>query len=194
MRQLVKREAALAGLKERGIKVKKEKKAGRSFDGWAKHQAAEKKRRAKCKLLHAVAAVATPAILKQLVKADGTMVPAAWALLAREAYEVTSIDWHATVAKRMGLTTVQTDCRQQLEKWLKAKHTASELAVFAVELLLCGRPYFSGSYEPNPKLSATYVEACALAGVKLAKLEKAARAKENLTQRRKGAKGAKKGR
>jgi hypothetical protein len=191
LHELVKKEEAVKVLKDSG-KLKKAREASGSNDNWRKEQA----RKAKLGKLYAAAAiVATGELVKWLARPEKMTKAQALGVaqaMAWSAYDHTSIDEHAFVAKGRGLTTSQSDCREKLEKWIKENQAdASALTGFAVELLLCcsyeGGGYRRGKWENSKGWSASYRELCELAGLKLPVVTLAA------DKKAKAAKKAKKG-
>jgi hypothetical protein len=127
---------------------------------------ADRARDAKKKLKLQTAAAAIVPALAGLRKASDLEL---WKRLAQSAYDHTSIDAHAFVAKRRGLARVVTEARSAMEKWLKAEHTADELRDMTLELLLLAS-HGVNAWEPN--YSKSFKECCALAKVDLDELEK----------------------
>lgn len=154
----------------------------------ARERAATKKRQAQ---YQAAAQAATAGILEAFVpekagqQASGPagLLPKLWPLLARAAYDCTSIDEHAFIAKRRGLAKTQNEAWPALEKWLKQTADAAALARFTLECLLCARwkELWRVKFRPD------FLALCKLAGVKIEKLLAAAAPKAKAKAKRKRA-------
>lgn len=132
LKELFVRTEAIEALKKSGLKLEP------THSGQPGGDNDYRKRQATCRLRVKAAMRAAGPMLDKLVK-DGTPADKVWPLLARAAYDCTSIDQHAFVAKRRGLTEVQTDARQKMDKLLKGMTSPAECAALVVELLLCAR-------------------------------------------------------
>lgn len=88
-------------------------------------------------------------------------------LLARAVYEHCGIDACAFTAKRRGWCQTIQQAHAAIEKWLKQNHSREELQEFMVELLLLQPAAMSW----DPRFSRNFIDACALLGVDLKKLE-----------------------
>lgn len=166
LRELVREETATKLLWECGHKKQANShssgNAGGGDQAWRKWKKKEKQ-------MEKAAWAATATVLAKLV--DVTLDAKLWLLVARAAYNQTSIEQHAYAAKRRGMTKVQTDAREQLEKWFKANEgNGPELARMTVELLVCA--YWNGgsNYGGGPKWDKEFVELCGRAKVDPAKL------------------------
>lgn len=170
-RELVKREEAVAVLKANG-KLKEAKREAGSHPQTAEHKrwlAMQKKEKA----MGRVAGLATEKLLPKVVglaKSIG-VEDKLWPMLAKAAYRQTSIEHHAFVAKRRGLTKVQTDCREKLEQWFKENgEKPLECAEMLVDLLFCANWDAGSSYSGGPKWSPDFLAGCKLAKVDVEKL------------------------
>jgi ParB/RepB/Spo0J family partition protein len=170
-RQLAKRSEVEAVLKKAG-KLKKAAASDKSDRSEIEQKKRDKAKRERMKRMDYAVAKAVPIILEKLTP-NGVVAEKAWQRLAWAAYEQTNIDVHAQVADRRGLTAKQTDCRKQLENWLRQKHTPAEFAQFMIEVLTCGRPYPLASWM-KLKWEEGFKGAAEFAGVNLEKLEKEA--------------------
>jgi ParB/RepB/Spo0J family partition protein len=93
-----------------------------------------------------------------------------WLMLARGIYDVTSIDRHAFVAKRMELCKSQTECRAAIEQWLDSQETKGEtekVISFVIEMLVLSIPLDRGV-----EWNGTFCECAEYAGVDLKAAEK----------------------
>jgi ParB/RepB/Spo0J family partition protein len=172
-RELVKEEDAKKVLKQKGFKLESESSSYTNSAEHKKYLAMQRKKN----LMEKTAGPASAQILEKLVGLKHTVGidDRFWPMIAESVFHHTNIEAHAFVAKRRGLTKVQTDCRQKLEKWLKEhKDDAAECARMTVDLLFCA--CWNGGWSGGPKWDKKFIEACGWAGVKLEKLHEATEA------------------
>lgn len=170
VRELVKEEDAKQVLKEEGFKLERDSGSDTSTAEQKHYLVMQRKKKA----MEKVAGKASEGLLPKLVglKATVGFDDRLWPLIAKSVFHHTSIDAHAFVAKRRGLTKVQTDCREKLEKWLKEnQENALECARMVVDLMFCAGWNGGGNYSGGPKWDKEFVRACEWAGVKLEKLQ-----------------------
>lgn len=153
-------------LEKAGVKQERSSGGGRS--------AAEKKLDAEVKMRKEVAKAIVPDLLNKLMTGHeaASLKLAVWRMLADSAYDHTSIDDHAFVAKRRGLCKVQNDARASLEKFIKAsQNDALALALLTLELLIAGQPV--NRWEG--KFNQRFTEACEAAKIDIEGREEAAK-------------------
>jgi hypothetical protein len=125
-------------LKEAGVSSRSLTSGGSSYS------AQERARLAKRKAHKSAAMAVTPSILEKLKTSRPNLAPGVLPLLAMAIFKAAGIDALAFVAKRRRLCDSQNDAHHQLERWLKAGQTDSELLSFIIEIILCAE--FAGSF------------------------------------------------
>jgi ParB/RepB/Spo0J family partition protein len=178
LHELVPKEEALKVLKESG---KLKKTTNYSDDAYTVKQRKEQAKRQKAekryvRAVNAAVAMVLPKVAwvnNGQLQVDNRVAK----LLAMAAYEWTSIDAHAQVAKGRGLTKVQTDAREKLVDLLKETTDAAALMGLAVELLVATR-WNAAGYHGGPKFSEEFLDLCKVGKVDPVKIEKGLPEKE----------------